>query len=116
MHGLLALRRIDLAHIDEVHGNAFWQAGPHAVPGPCQAQLASSHEESRRIALSVIRFAVSLGKTAATAEGVETQEQREILRAQACDEMQGYCFSRPKPARDLARLLGKSARARADAA
>jgi EAL domain-containing protein (putative c-di-GMP-specific phosphodiesterase class I) len=47
------------------------------------------------IARAVVRFAVSLGKTT-TAEGVETKEQSEILCAEACVEMQGYYFSRPK--------------------
>jgi diguanylate cyclase (GGDEF)-like protein len=39
------------------------------------------------------------------AEGVETEEQRNLLRSQGCDEMQGYLFSRPVPAADFARLL-----------
>jgi EAL domain-containing protein (putative c-di-GMP-specific phosphodiesterase class I) len=29
------------------------------------------------------------------AEGVETDAQREFLRAQGCDELQGYLISRP---------------------
>ena len=33
-----------------------------------------------------------------TAEGVETEQQREVLRALGCTEMQGYLFSPPKPA------------------
>jgi diguanylate cyclase (GGDEF)-like protein len=39
------------------------------------------------------------------AEGVETEEQRNLLRRQGCDEMQGYLFSRPVPAAEFARLL-----------
>ncbi len=39
------------------------------------------------------------------AEGVETVEQQEFLRAHACDEMQGYLFSKPLPPRELAELL-----------
>jgi diguanylate cyclase (GGDEF)-like protein len=66
--------------------------------------LLNAREESRVIALAVVRFAVSLGKTT-TAEGVETQEQLEILRAENCTEMQGYCFSRPKPSSEIARML-----------
>lgn len=36
------------------------------------------------------------------AEGVETHEQTDILRDLGCDEHQGYYYSRPLPARDLA--------------
>jgi EAL domain-containing protein (putative c-di-GMP-specific phosphodiesterase class I) len=39
------------------------------------------------------------------AEGVETEDQRNMLRCQGCDEMQGYLFSRPVPAAEFARLL-----------
>jgi diguanylate cyclase (GGDEF)-like protein len=39
------------------------------------------------------------------AEGVETSEQRESLRALGCTEMQGFLFSRPVPAVDVLRLL-----------
>jgi diguanylate cyclase (GGDEF)-like protein len=39
-----------------------------------------------------------------TAEGVETQPQRELLRALGCSEMQGYLFSAPKPAAEIKRL------------
>ncbi len=56
--------------------------------------LSDAKEESRLIARAVVRFAVSLGRTT-TAEGVETKEQLEILRADACTEMQGYYLGRP---------------------
>ncbi|MFT3735330.1 MAG: EAL domain-containing protein [Rhodocyclaceae bacterium] len=39
------------------------------------------------------------------AEGVETEAQLEILRELGCDAYQGYLFSRPVPATDIARLL-----------
>jgi diguanylate cyclase (GGDEF)-like protein len=67
-------------------------------------ELLGAKEESRLIARAVVRFAVSLGKTT-TAEGVETGEQLDILRAEACAEIQGYYFSRPKRSCDIAQML-----------
>ena len=66
--------------------------------------LFDKKEESRVVAQAVVRFAVSLGKTT-TAEGVETKEQLQFLRAENCTEMQGYYFSRPKSASDVAQLV-----------
>jgi EAL domain-containing protein (putative c-di-GMP-specific phosphodiesterase class I) len=40
-----------------------------------------------------------------TAEGVETLEQQELLRALGCTEMQGYLFSPPKPAAEIRKLF-----------
>ena len=67
-------------------------------------ELSGAKEEARLIARAVVRFAVSLGKTT-TAEGVETKDQLDILRAEACVETQGYYFSRPVPASEAAQLV-----------
>ena len=40
-----------------------------------------------------------------TAEGVETAQQRDMLRMLGCTEMQGYLFSPPKPAAEIKRLF-----------
>ena len=42
-------------------------------------------------------------------EGVETLEQFEILRANGADEAQGYLFSKPRPAPEIARLVSDPA-------
>ena len=39
------------------------------------------------------------------AEGVETMEQDNFLRKQACDEVQGYLFSKPLPPQQIPTLL-----------
>jgi len=78
-------------------------------------ELAGSRDESRRIARAVVRFAVSLGKTT-TAEGVETQEQWDILCADACVESQGYHFSPPISGAEVAQMVRLRTKASADAA
>ncbi|MBW4567072.1 MAG: EAL domain-containing protein [Tolypothrix carrinoi HA7290-LM1] len=45
---------------------------------------------------------------AVVAEGVETEEQRNLLRILECELMQGYFFSRPVLAEDATKLLRKS--------
>lgn len=51
---------------------------------------------------AVMRTIVPLGHAlgmAVLAEGVETDEERVILTAEGCDELQGYLFGRPEPLR-----------------
>jgi EAL domain-containing protein (putative c-di-GMP-specific phosphodiesterase class I) len=38
-------------------------------------------------------------------EGVETEEQRVLLRLAGCNEMQGFLFARPGPREEIDRLL-----------
>jgi EAL domain-containing protein (putative c-di-GMP-specific phosphodiesterase class I) len=45
-----------------------------------------------------------------TAEGVETPEQKEILRALGCTEMQGYLFSAARPGPEVRQLFGARAK------
>src|SRR5215471_248691 len=40
-----------------------------------------------------------------TAEGVETQQQADTLYAMGCTEMQGYLFSRARPAEEIVRMF-----------
>jgi diguanylate cyclase (GGDEF)-like protein/PAS domain S-box-containing protein len=56
------------------------------------------------IALAVISLAHSL-RMRVLAEGVETAEQYEFLRVNGCDEIQGYYFSKPVSADELAAML-----------
>jgi predicted signal transduction protein with EAL and GGDEF domain len=57
---------------------------------------------------NIVRAIIALGKNlqiAVIAEGVECEEQRAFLEAEACDEMQGFLYSRPKPADELVLAL-----------
>lgn len=56
------------------------------------------------IVAGVISLAHALGLKV-VAEGVETQNQASFLRAEKCDEMQGYLFSRPLIAAHMAQFL-----------
>jgi diguanylate cyclase (GGDEF)-like protein len=56
------------------------------------------------IVQAILDLAKSL-KMTTTAEGVETAAQQSLLQAAGCNEMQGYLFSRPKPAAEIAELL-----------
>jgi diguanylate cyclase (GGDEF)-like protein len=60
--------------------------------------------EDQAIAQAIISMGKALGMTV-VAEGVETAEQHAFLRSHDCGEMQGYLFSRPLPAGELATLL-----------
>ncbi len=60
--------------------------------------------EDQAIAQAIISMGKALGMTV-IAEGVETTEQEAFLRNHACDEMQGFLFSKPVPPEQLARLL-----------
>ena len=60
-----------------------------------------SSDEARAVVNAVVKLAQALGLKV-VAEGVETEAQHEILRSLGCDELQGYLFARPMPARALA--------------
>ena len=64
----------------------------------------ASNTEDQAITQAVIHMGKSLNLTV-IAEGVETPEQQQFLRAHECDEMQGFYFSRPVSAARFAELL-----------
>lgn len=69
--------------------------------------MASSEDLAAK---EILRTIVSLASTlemSVTAEGVETEEQAEFLRAIGCDLLQGYYFSRPVREADLQAILGR---------
>jgi diguanylate cyclase (GGDEF)-like protein/PAS domain S-box-containing protein len=64
----------------------------------------STGDEAVAIVRAILNLASSL-KMTTTAEGVETAEQKRLLQATGCDEMQGYLFSRPRTAADISELF-----------
>jgi Amt family ammonium transporter len=57
---------------------------------------------------AIIQSIVTLGHALGMkvlAEGVETDEQRVLLRLAGCDEMQGFLFAKPQPAEAIAALI-----------
>ena len=60
---------------------------------------------------AIVRAVAGLGSNlgiTTTAEGVETAAQLDQLRAEGCDQVQGFLFSRPVPAREVGALLGQT--------
>ncbi|KIZ39480.1 MULTISPECIES: putative bifunctional diguanylate cyclase/phosphodiesterase [Rhodopseudomonas] len=60
--------------------------------------------------LAIVRAISGLGrslKITTTAEGVETVDQLDWLRAEGCDEVQGFLFSAARPAAEIKALLLK---------
>ena len=66
-------------------------------------------EEDKAITEAIIAMGKSLSLTV-VAEGVETEAQRAFLQEHACDQMQGYYFSKPLPAEGFAELLRRHSR------
>jgi EAL domain-containing protein (putative c-di-GMP-specific phosphodiesterase class I) len=59
---------------------------------------------SLNIVRAIAALATGMGMTA-TAEGVETKEQRDKIASEGCTEMQGFLFSRPLPILEIERLF-----------
>ena len=60
---------------------------------------------------AILRSIIALGKSLGietTAEGVETEEQLERMRAEGCTEVQGYYISKPRPASDVPNMIAEA--------
>ena len=74
-------------------------------------QRAPNSPHDATIATTIVAMAHSLGY-GVIAEGVETEQQLNFLRAAGCDEMQGFLFSPPVPATEFGPLLEAAASGR----
>jgi diguanylate cyclase (GGDEF)-like protein len=63
--------------------------------------------DSAAIVKAIIGLGISLG-ISTTAEGVETEEQLNRLRAEGCTDIQGYLLSKPVPAAEVEAVLNRS--------
>lgn len=73
----------------------------------CFVREVNSDPQNRAILTAVIQLAHNLNLRV-TAEGVETETERDFLSEQHCDAIQGYLFSRPLPAVEMETLLMQS--------
>jgi len=64
--------------------------------------------EGRGIVAAILQMAHVLDTTV-VAEGVETEEQLQLLAEMGCDLAQGYLFARPMPAHEMTDLLAAAA-------
>jgi diguanylate cyclase (GGDEF)-like protein len=65
---------------------------------------------TREDSMAIIRAVTGLGRSlgiVTTAEGVENDAQLELLRREGCTQAQGYLFSKPRPASDVAIMLNR---------
>jgi EAL domain-containing protein (putative c-di-GMP-specific phosphodiesterase class I) len=69
--------------------------------------------------LAIVNAVAGLAKClniTSTAEGVETQQQMEVLQSIGCTEMQGYLFSRARPASEIRQFFARRTPDKAGAA
>jgi diguanylate cyclase (GGDEF)-like protein len=62
--------------------------------------------------LAIVNAVAGLAKCLnmiSTAEGVETQQQMDTVQSMGCTEMQGYLFSRARPAKEIGQFFSASA-------
>jgi diguanylate cyclase (GGDEF)-like protein/PAS domain S-box-containing protein len=70
--------------------------------------------DGNELSLAIVQAVASLARVLdvpATAEGIETKEQLALVRAAGCTEFQGYLFSAPKTAKEIARLFQRNVQA-----
>jgi EAL domain-containing protein (putative c-di-GMP-specific phosphodiesterase class I) len=63
--------------------------------------------------LAIVRAVTGIAESmaiATTAEGVETEDQFAAVVGARCNEVQGYLFSRPRPASEIAAMLVREKR------
>ena len=65
---------------------------------------------------TIVKSVIALGKSmdfGLVAEGIETEEQHQLLKSLDCDQAQGYLFSKPAAPAEITRMLIESATTKA---
>ena len=70
--------------------------------------IANNHKDLRLVEIMI--DIARLLEVPVIAEGVETKEQMELLKAGGCDIIQGYYFSKPLPAEEFNKLIEEQLR------
>jgi diguanylate cyclase (GGDEF)-like protein len=70
-------------------------------------RLLGTRAEGAAIVSAIINLSRTLGK-ATTAEGVETESQREFLAAAGCTDLQGFLLSKPTPSNDFSTRISSN--------
>jgi diguanylate cyclase (GGDEF)-like protein len=71
-----------------------------------QIEAATPTQSSLAVIQAIISLGTSLGMSVVV-EGVETEQQRDLLCKAGCNGLQGYFYGKPKPAAEIEKLLGK---------
>jgi EAL domain-containing protein (putative c-di-GMP-specific phosphodiesterase class I) len=71
---------------------------------PFNIQDLATDPDNRAIISAATAMAQNM-KLKVIAVGVETEEQLEFLKSTGCQEMQGFLFSRPLPAKEFRELI-----------
>ena len=92
--------------------SALLSAAQHAPrPAPSTERLDRSFARGG-VPLPICRSVIALGRSMGLrvlAEGVETQAHWQLLRADGCEEAQGYWFAKPLPLPELEQWLAQHA-------
>ncbi|CAM5209695.1 Diguanylate cyclase/phosphodiesterase with PAS/PAC sensor(S) OS=Ureibacillus acetophenoni OX=614649 GN=SAMN05877842_115101 PE=4 SV=1 [Ureibacillus acetophenoni] len=63
-------------------------------------------EKNQKITNAIVQFGKSMN-IEILAEGVETEEQKQLLKKLGCDYIQGYLISKPVSGKEIETLMAK---------
>jgi PAS domain S-box-containing protein len=115
-HKRVAVLCVDLdlfKNVNDAFGHPMGDRLLKAVAERLRAEVRGDNIVAR---LGGDEFAIVLNSNVSTAEGVETVDQLDWLRAEGCNQVQGFLFSAARPAAEVEQLLFKFGRRASQAA